>query len=67
MINADKVSKDAKLRLAILYALRYQKYSGNQIQSIVQQLLQKGVPESRAAVSFTFASSQPGMSSVHNL
>jgi hypothetical protein len=45
------VLPDAKLRLAILYALRYQKYAGNQISAIVRRLLQSGVPESRAAVS----------------
>ncbi|KAN0060065.1 vacuolar protein sorting-associated protein 45 [Thecaphora frezii] len=52
MIDSEKVSQEAKLRLAILYALRYQKYSGNQIQPIVQQLLKVGLPESRAALVF---------------
>lgn len=51
LLEQDRVRSDAKLRLAILYALRYQKYAGNQIASVVERLLKAGVPESRAAVS----------------
>ncbi|SJX66003.1 probable vacuolar protein sorting protein VpsB [Sporisorium reilianum f. sp. reilianum] len=52
MIESPKFSHDAKIRVAILYALRYQKLPGNQIQKIVQDLLKAGVPESRAALVF---------------
>lgn len=51
MLSDANVKPEAKLRLAILYALRYQKYSGNQITNVVDQLLKSGVEESRAAVS----------------
>ncbi|PWN51063.1 Sec1-like protein [Violaceomyces palustris] len=49
LLEDPQVSQDAKLRLSILYALRYQKYSANQISNIVQQLVKVGVPENRAA------------------
>lgn len=52
LIESNNVSADAKIRLAILYALRYQKLPGNQIQQVVQQLLKIGIPESRAALVF---------------
>ncbi len=52
MIESTKASHDAKIRIAILYALRYQKQPRNQIQKIVQDLLKAGVPESRAALVF---------------
>lgn len=52
MIESPKIKEDAKIRLAILYALRYQKLPSNQIQKVVQDLLKAGVPESRAALVF---------------
>lgn len=52
LLDTPDVKQDAKLRLACLYALRYQKYSGNQVQQIVAKLLDAGVPESRAALVF---------------
>lgn len=52
LLESSKVKAEAKLRLAILYALRYQKYSGNEIAHVVQKLLQAGLPESRAALVF---------------
>ncbi|CDS00422.1 hypothetical protein, partial [Sporisorium scitamineum] len=52
VIESPKFSHDAKIRVAILYALRYQKLPGNQIQKMVQDLLKAGVPESRAALVF---------------
>ncbi|SOV09059.1 probable vacuolar protein sorting protein VpsB [Ustilago sp. UG-2017a] len=51
-IESSKIPHDAKIRVAILYALRYQKLPSNQIQKVVQDLLQAGVPESRAALVF---------------
>lgn len=47
---ASSIDHDAKLRLAILYALRYQKWSGNQIDAVVRQLIQVGVPESQVVL-----------------
>lgn len=38
----------SKLRLAILYALRYQKAQGNQIAQVVDALIQNGVTADRA-------------------
>ncbi|SNX83612.1 probable vacuolar protein sorting protein VpsB [Melanopsichium pennsylvanicum] len=52
MIESAKITHDAKIRLAILYALRYQKLPSNQIEKVVQDLLKAGVPESRAALVF---------------
>lgn len=52
MIESPQISHDAKIRVAILYALRYQKLPSNQIQKMVQELLKAGVPESRAALVF---------------
>lgn len=46
MLASNNVGNDAKLRLAILYALRYQKWSGNQIDAVARQLIQVGLPES---------------------
>ena len=51
LLENTSIPQDAKLRLAILYALRYQKFGGNQIANIVKKLLEVGVEESRAGVS----------------
>lgn len=45
LLASDAIGSSAKLRLAILYALRFQKWAGNQIDSVAQQLLRAGVPE----------------------
>ncbi|KAE8269411.1 hypothetical protein A4X09_0g2929 [Tilletia walkeri] len=54
MLASDKVLPEAKLRLAILYALRYQKNPQNQIMNVVKMLLDSGMEESRAALVFVF-------------
>ncbi|KAL9932469.1 hypothetical protein V8E36_008586 [Tilletia maclaganii] len=54
MIASEKVLPEAKLRLAILYALRYQKNPQNQILNMVKMLLDSGMEESRAALVFVF-------------
>lgn len=51
LLARKDISSEAKLRVAILYALRYQKYSGNHITNVVKTLLDGGVEESRAGVS----------------
>ncbi len=50
LITSDKTPPNNKLRLAILYALRYQKLLGNAIPSVVDTLIQHGVPADRARV-----------------
>ena len=51
MIQAADVDPDNKLRLALLYALRYQKYAGNALTQVVDLLLNNGVAEGDVAVS----------------
>ncbi|PWN21139.1 putative vacuolar protein sorting protein VpsB [Microstroma glucosiphilum] len=52
LLARPDILSEAKLRVAILYALRYQRYSGNQISNVVKQLLESGVEESRAGLVF---------------
>lgn len=51
MIDSPDIPNDSKLRIAILYALRYQKLPSNAINQIVQQLIKVGIENHRAAVS----------------
>ncbi|ORY25715.1 Sec1-like protein [Naematelia encephala] len=48
LILSPRIPSSNKLRLAILYALRYQKLVGNQITQVVEALLQNGVSADRA-------------------
>ncbi|KAG0145717.1 hypothetical protein CROQUDRAFT_78586 [Cronartium quercuum f. sp. fusiforme G11] len=48
MISSPAISPEAKIRLAVLYALRYQKFGGNAIIAIVDLLQQNGIPEQDA-------------------
>jgi hypothetical protein len=48
LLSSPKVPSSNKLRLAILYALRYQKAQGNQIAQVVEALMRYGVPAERA-------------------
>lgn len=50
LLSSPKTPNSNKLRLAILYALRYQKFSGNSIASVVDALIQNGVSADRARV-----------------
>lgn len=51
MILSENIPEDAKIRLAILYALRYQKFSGNAILPVVDLLQQQpGVSEADASL-----------------
>ncbi|CAO1615909.1 unnamed protein product [Parajaminaea phylloscopi] len=52
IVNRPDISSDAKLRVCILYALRYQKHPSNQISQLVAALLQQGLPESKAGLVF---------------
>ena len=48
LISSSRVPPASKLRLAILYALRYQKLAGNSIPAVVDSLITHGVPAERA-------------------
>lgn len=48
LLGSIKIPATNKLRLAILYALRYQKLIGNQIAQVVDALIQNGVSADRA-------------------
>lgn len=50
MIDSPDIPQESKVRLSILYALRYQKLPSNAIQTVVSQLLQQGVPQHRVAL-----------------
>ena len=50
MIDSPEIPQESKVRLSILYALRYQKLPSNAIQAVVSQLLQQGVPQHRVAL-----------------
>lgn len=45
MIASPDILPEAKLRLAILYALRYQKLPQNQISTVIDLLKQQHVPD----------------------
>ncbi|KAM0750187.1 Sec1-like protein [Meredithblackwellia eburnea MCA 4105] len=45
MISSADIPPESKLRLAILYALRYQKLPGNNIPGVVEALKQQNVPD----------------------
>ncbi|KAI5479482.1 vacuolar protein sorting-associated protein 45 [Pseudohyphozyma bogoriensis] len=45
MLSSPDIPAEAKLRLAILYALRYQKFERNNIPAVVELLKQKEVPD----------------------
>jgi vacuolar protein sorting-associated protein 45 len=48
LISASAVPASSKLRLAILYALRYQKLPGNSIAGVIDALIRNGVTADRA-------------------
>ncbi|KAI5453637.1 vacuolar protein sorting-associated protein 45 [Naganishia albida] len=48
MLQSPRIPANNKLRLAILYALRYQKLASNAITSVVDALIQNGVSADRA-------------------
>ncbi|TIA79440.1 hypothetical protein E3P98_03289 [Wallemia ichthyophaga] len=50
MIDSPDIPQESKVRLSILYALRYQKMPSNAIQAVVSQLLQQGIPQHRVAL-----------------
>ena len=48
LLANPRVPPSNKLRLSILYALRYQKAQGNQIATVVDTLIQNGVSADKA-------------------
>lgn len=55
MISSPDILPESKLRLAILYALRYQKFSQNNIPAVIDLLKQYEVPEAEVS-EFSFRS-----------
>lgn len=51
MIQSPRIPANNKLRLAILYALRYQKLASNAITTVVDALIENGVSADKARVS----------------
>lgn len=54
MIENDRISEDAKVRLVLLYALRYERMPNNQIKSLIDMLDSVGVSEKKSAVSWLY-------------
>lgn len=50
MISSPDILPEAKLRLAILYALRYQKLPQNSIPGVIDLLKQHGVPDAEVSM-----------------
>lgn len=50
MIQSPEIANENKLRLTLIYALRYQKYSANAINQTIDMLLNNGVSESDVAL-----------------
>lgn len=48
LLSNPRVKQGNKIRLAILYALRYQKLQGNQIATVVDALIQNGITADKA-------------------
>jgi hypothetical protein len=51
MITDPKIRDENKLRLVILYALRYEKSSSNATRHLVEMLIQQGLSDRKVAVS----------------
>lgn len=56
MIGSPDIPAEAKLRLAILYALRYQKSERNSIPAVIDLLRQHNVPDPDVRFDFFFLS-----------
>ncbi len=55
LLENPKVSEDSKVRLAMLYALRYEKMPGNATPQIIDKLFKTGVNEKKVAVGLVYA------------
>lgn len=53
MIERSDISEDAKIRLVLLYTLRYERMQNNNIKSLVDLLDRAGVSERKSAVCLT--------------
>lgn len=51
MLESDHISEDAKVRLVMLYALRYERMPNNGVRSLIDLLDRVGVSEKKSAVS----------------
>ncbi|KAJ3339600.1 vacuolar protein sorting-associated protein 45 [Gonapodya sp. JEL0774] len=70
LIENPTISEDNKVRLVILYALRYEKSAGNATQALLEQLARNKVPEKKIALvnaMLTFAGADSRQSDIfHN-
>lgn len=53
MITSPDIPLESKVRLSILYALRYQKFNQNNIPGVVELLKQQNVPDSDVSCSLS--------------
>lgn len=51
LIESPQISEDAKIRLVLLYALRYERMANNAVKSLIDLLDKVGVSERKSAVS----------------
>lgn len=51
LIESPNISEDAKVRLVLLYALRYERLANNSVKSLIDLLDRVGVSERKSAVS----------------
>ena len=51
LLHDDKVTQLDKLRLVMLYALRYESHSNNDVSGLVETLRKKGINDKHRAVS----------------
>ena len=52
LLHNDKITQTDMLRLVMLYALRYESHSNNDVSGLVDTLRKKGVNDKHRAVSF---------------
>ena len=50
LMRSQKVAVVDKIRMVLLYALRYERHSSNAVTSLIEQLFQEGVPEDKRAL-----------------
>ena len=53
LLRNDKIMQTDMLRLVMLYALRYESHSNNDVSGLVETLRKKGINDQHRAVSIT--------------
>lgn len=54
LIESPNIAEDAKVRLVLLYALRYERLANNSVKSLIDLLDRVGISERKSAVSIIF-------------